>query len=126
MSEPATGTGSDDLVARRDAAGYALEDLDPGDPPSVYNTGEVAARFDEASVKHDVGEMRLTDEEAEEALIYPLVIDGEINLTTETQGSEWPYAAMTVGVTPEQARDVAAALLQAAEDVERIRGEGGV
>ena len=126
MSEPATGTGSDDLTARRDAAGYALDDLDPDDPPSLYNTGETPATFEEASVRHRVGEMMLTDGDVEEALVFPLVNGGEISLVSETKGSDWPYAAMTVGVTPEQAREVAAALLQAAEDVERIRGEEGV
>lgn len=109
---------------RRADDGYTLDDLHADDPPTVYDTGEVVARLDHVDIRHGVGSMNLNDEDVADALVYPLVHRDELQLVTETQGHGDEYAVASVTVKPDHAREIAAAIWQAAEDVEQLRAEG--
>lgn len=109
---------------RRADHGYALEDLHADDPPSVFDTGEVTAQLEHIDIRHGVGNMNLNGEDVADALVYPLVHRDELTLVTETQGDGDEYGAASVVVEPDHAREIAAAIWQAAEDVEQLRAEG--
>lgn len=115
---------SREAADRRAEHGYALGDLDPAEPPALYDTGEVPAELENADIRHEIGEMRLTTPDARDAIVYPLVARDELKLVTETQGDGAAYAAATVVVDPGDAREIAAAIWQAAEDVEQLRADG--
>jgi len=109
---------------RRADRGYTLDDLHADDPPTVYDTGEVTARVDHVDIRHGVGSMNLNDKDIADALVYPIVQRDKLQLVTETQGHGDEYAVASVTVEPEHAREIAAAIWQAAEDVERLRAAG--
>ena len=121
-------TGSDMVrraADRRADHGYTLEDLHADDPPPAYDTGEVSAKLELATIRHPVGEMTLDDTGASRpALVYPLVQRDELTMTTEIHPHDDEYAAARVVVEPDDAREIAAAIWQAAEDVEQLRAEG--
>ncbi|OYR75154.1 hypothetical protein [Halorubrum ezzemoulense] len=108
---------------RRADHGYTLDDLHADDPPTVYDTGEVVARLDHMDIRHGVGAMNLTGEDVADALVYPLVQGDELQLIAETQEQGDEYGVASVTVEPDHAREIAAAIWQAAEDVEQLRAE---
>lgn len=110
---------------RRAEQGYALADLTPADPPTLYDTGEAVGELENADVRHAVGQMQLTTDDVADTLVYPIVQRDVLKLVVETErdGDSDAYAATTVVVEPDDAREIAAAIWQAAEDVEQLRPE---